>query len=149
MAGPPSAPPGEEPAKYSDRFKQKLVPKADEKPSITSTTDFPALGRGPVQPNLVVMPKPLVSFATKVKQMALAEETTKAQLQAERIRRQQEEHKEQIERELYSSIYSTTKSTRKDDSWDTTTYEDDEWHSGTPEFGAEEFLNQEEDDGWS
>ena len=142
----PTEPPSE--SKYSDRFKAKVMPKPEPKLDITSATDFPTLGRSPiVMPNMVIMPKNTISFADKVKQMALAEATTKAQAEAERIRKQQEDFREQLEQNRYVPFHSTPSiKARPEDTWDTN-YEEDEWTPGTPEFGREEFLH--EDDGWS
>ena len=101
-------------------------------------------------PNMVVMPKtlPVISFADKVKQMVLTEATTKAQAAAERIRKQQEDQREQFERERYTSLGRSTNTVpRQEDSWDTSN--DDGWTPGTPEFGREEFLHDEEDNDWS
>ena len=147
----PKIPPGE--SKYSDRFKAKVEPVTNAKPDITSATEFPSLFKSAIaMPNMVIMPKtlPSISFADKVKQMALAEETTKAQAAADRIRRQQEEQRELRESEQYASIYSGRSAPVHEDSWNTPCNDDnDGWTPGTPEFGREEFLNQEEDDGWS
>jgi hypothetical protein len=150
ISEPPSSkiPPGE--SKYSDRFKGKPEDtKADAKPDITSAAEFPSLFKGP-PPNMILMPKtvPSISFADKVKQMALAEATTKAQAEAERIRRDQENQREQRERERYASIYSGRSTAAiQEDSWNSPC--DDEWTPGTPEFGKDEFLNGPEDDDWS
>jgi hypothetical protein len=100
---------------------------------------------------MILMPKttPSISFADKVKQMALAEATTKAQAEAERIRRDQENQREQRERERYASIYSgRSTAAPQEDSWNSPC-DEDEWMPGTPEFGKDEFLNQPEDDDWS
>jgi hypothetical protein len=147
----PKIPPGE--SKYSDRFKEKPEEtKADAKPDITSTAEFPSLFKSPLaMPNMIVMPKtvPSISFAEKVKQMALAEATTKAQAEAERIRRDQENQRELRERERYASLYGNRSTAAiQENSWNTSC-DDDEWTPGTPEFGKDEFLNQPEDDGWS
>ena len=81
--------------------------------------------------------------------MVLAEETTKAQAEANRIRRQQEEQRELREREQYASIYSGRPAAApQEDSWNSPC-DEEEWTPGTPEFGREEFLNQEENDDWS
>jgi hypothetical protein len=144
----PKTPPGE--SKYSDRFKAVVEVKSDAKPDITSTAEFPSLFKGS-QPNMIVIPKtvPSISFAEKVKQMALAEATTKAQAEAERIRRDQENQREQRERERYASLYvNRSTAAPQEDSWNTPC-DEDEWTPGTPEFGKEEFLNQPEDDDWS
>jgi len=96
------------------------------------------------------MPKtvPTISFADKVKQMALAEATTKAQAEAERIRKQQEEQREQFERERYIPFHSAPSITRPPPhAWDTPYEEED--LPGTPEFGREEFMHEEEDNDWS
>ena len=145
----PKIPPGE--SKYSDRFKAKPEEiKPNATPDITSATEFPSLFKGP-QPNMVIMPKtlPSISFAEKVKQMALAEATTKAQAEADQIRRDQENQREQRERERYASIYGNRSTAAPpDDSWNSPC-DEEEWTPGTPEFGREEFLSQPEDDGWS
>jgi hypothetical protein len=97
-------------------------------------------------PNMVIMPKtlPPISFAEKVKQMALTEATTKAQAEADRIRKQQEEQREQFERERHVPFHSATRPPQED-AWDT--YYEEEDLPGTPEFGREEFLHEEDD--WS
>jgi hypothetical protein len=97
---------------------------------------------------MVIMPKtlPPISFAEKVKQMALTEATTKAQAEAERIRKQQEDFREQLERERYVPFHSAPSiKPSQEDAWDTHYEEED--LPGTPEFGREEFMH--EDDGWS
>jgi len=126
------------------------MPKPETKLDITSATDFPSLFKSAVvMPNMVLMPKtlPPISFADKVKQMALAEETTKAQAATERIRKQQEEQREQFERERYVPFHSAPSIRPPQDTWDTPC--EDEWTPGTPEFGREEFMHEEEDNDWS
>ena len=130
-----------EPSKYSDRFKKAVEPTPPPKVNISSPTDFPSLTRAPViMPNMVVMPK--ISFADKVKQMAETEEKAKVHAEAVRSMKQKEEQRENLEKERYSSIF---RSKPMEDSWSSSYTEED--LPGTPEFGRDEFL--QEDDGWT
>jgi hypothetical protein len=85
-------------------------------------------------PNMVVMPA--ISFATKVKEMAAAEAAAKEKAAAEVLLQQEQAKKESFQQNLYASIYkhSNRSTAPQEDSWDT---------EGTPEFGREEFLNQD------
>ena len=135
------APTPEEPSKYSDRFKKAVVPTLMPKPDISSPTEFPSLIRAPViMPNMVVMPK--ISFADKVKQMAETEEKAKVHAEAVRSMKQKEEQREHLERERYTSIFRPKP---MEDTWSSSYNEED--LPGTPEFGRDEFL--QEDDGWT
>jgi len=136
----PEPPKPEEPSKYSDRFKKAVVPTLMPKPDISSPTEFPSLTRAPViMPNMVVMPK--ISFADKVKQMAETEEKAKIHAEAVRSMKQKEEQRENLEKERYSSIFRPRP---MEDAWSSSSYTEEDL-PGTPEFGREEFLQEEDD----
>ena len=88
---------------------------------------------------------PKISFADKVKQMAEAEEKAKLHAEAVRSLKQKEEQRENLEKERYSSIFRPPSQTQPmEDAWSSYTEED---LPGTPEFGRDEFI--QEDDGWT
>jgi len=134
---------------YSDRFKKAQTPTPQTKvPDLSSTKEFPSLFRSAVvMPNTVIMPK--VSFADKVKQMAEAEEQAKKRAEQETHLRLERERHEAFANEQFSGFQRHTVVTTKD-TWSTHEEEDLEY-PGTPEFGREEFLHQEEEpeDGWN
>ena len=140
---------------YSDRFLKKLVPEVAPKVDVKSNKDFPSLvSKAPiVMPNMVVMPA--ITFASKVKTLvATLEEAKQKQLAAAALQKE-EEKKELLEQDRYTHLYRrNVKTMPKEDTWNLSTTEtttmDDSW-GGTPEFGREEFLPQEDEgeDAWN
>jgi hypothetical protein len=136
---------------YSDRFLKKATEAAtapESKVDVKSTKDFPSLlSKAPVVvPNMVVMPA--ITFASKVKTLvATLEETKQKELAAAALKKEAEK-KELLEQERYTHLYRhNVKTMPKEDTWNAQT--EDSW-GGTPEFGREEFLHQEdEEDAWS
>jgi len=134
---------------YSDRFKKAQTPAPQTKvPDLSSTKEFPSLFKSAiVQPNMVIMPK--VSFADKVKQMAEAEEQAKKRAEQETLLRLERERHEAFANEQFSGFRPHAVATATD-TWSTREEEELEY-PGTPEFGREGFLHEEEEneDGWT
>jgi len=136
---------------YSDRFVKKAAEAAatpESKVDIKSNKDFPSLlSKAPiVMPNMVVLPA--ISFASKVKTLVATLEDTKQKQLAAAALQKEEEKKELLEQDRYTHLYRhNVKTTPKEDTWNVA---DDSW-GGTPEFGKEEFLHQEDEgeDAWS
>ena len=143
-----SQPPPKPEGNYSDRFKNRtaatvVAPIPPPTADVTSHKDFPVL-KGPVIiPNLVVMPpaRPAISFATKVKQLVATETAAKEKAAAEKLLKDEEAKKDEFHRNLYASIFTHTRTPVSSDSWD------QEEPGGTPEFGREEFLRFEDNQG--
>jgi hypothetical protein len=94
---------------------------------------------------MVILPK--VSFADKVKQMAEAEEQAKKRAEQEALLRLERERHEAFQNEQFSGFRPHAVATTTD-TWSTHEEEEPEY-PGTPEFGREEFLPEDEEDGWT